>query len=105
MGPVRSARIGHVLREEWQSGFIYAGGPRRAVTSPRCLRRLGASDKGVLFNLLTNKFNDYRQRVSGLKNPDNLDVNVVGLRNQIPTTYTATPHAFLFAGKPLHRRV
>ena len=99
VGPVRSARIGHVLlREEWQSGFIYAGGPRKEENNiAEMFEELGASDKGVLFNLLTNKFDNYRQRVKGLKSPDNLDVNVVGLRNQIPTNYTAAPHAFLFA--------
>lgn len=98
-GPVRSARIGHVLlREEWQSGLIYAGGPRREENNiAEMFQELGASDKGVLFDLLTNKFQDYRQRVQGVKSPDNLDVNVVGLRNQIPTNYTAAPHAFLFA--------
>ena len=38
-GPVRSARIGHVLlREEWQGGIVYAGGPRREeITSRPCL--------------------------------------------------------------------
>lgn len=99
VGPVRSARIGHVLlREEWQSGFIYAGGPRKEENNISAMfEELGASDKGVLFNLLTNKFDSFRQRVKGLKGPDNLDVNVVGLRNQIPTNYTSAPHAFLFA--------
>lgn len=99
VGPVRSARIGHVLlREEWQSGFIYAGGPRKEENNIAAMfEELGASDKGVLFDLLTNKWNDYRQRVSGLKNPDNLDVNVVGLRDQIPTNYSASAHAFLFS--------
>jgi hypothetical protein len=99
VGPVRSARIGHVLlREEWQSGFIYAGGPRREENNiAEMFEELGASDKGVLFDLLTNKWDDYRQRVKGLKNPDNLDVNVVGLRDLIPTNYSASAHAFLFA--------
>ncbi|NLI21543.1 MAG: DUF3048 domain-containing protein [Clostridiales bacterium] len=99
VGPVRSARIGHVLlREEWQSGFIYAGGPRREENNiSEMFDDLGASDKGVLFNLLTNKWPDYRTRVKGLKSPDNLDTNVVGLRNQIPTNYTASPRAFLFS--------
>ncbi len=99
VGPVRSARIGHVLlREEWQSGFIYAGGPRREENNiAEMFNELGASDKGVLFDLLTNKWDNYRQRVKGLKNPDNLDVNVVGLRDQIPTNYSASAHAFLFA--------
>lgn len=98
-GPIRSARIGHVLlREEWQSGLIYAGGPRKEENNiAEMFEQLGASDKGVLFDLLTSKFDDFRQRVKGLKGPDNLDVNVVGLRNQIPTNYTAQPHAFLFA--------
>jgi hypothetical protein len=96
---VRSARIGHVLlREEWQSGFIYAGGPRREENDiSEMFNQLGASDKGVLFALLTNKWNDYRVRVQGLKNPDNLDVNVVGLRDMIPTNYAAAAHAFLFS--------
>ncbi len=99
VGPVRSARIGHVLlREEWQSGFIYAGGPHEDENNIAAMfAELGASDKGVLFNLLTNKWNDYRQRVKGLKNPDNLDVNVVGLRDTIPTNYSASAHAFLFS--------
>ena len=99
VGPVRSARIGHVLlREEWQSGLIYAGGPRREENNiAEMFEELGASDKGILFDLLTNKFDDYRQRVQGLKGPDNLDVNVVGLRSTIPTDYVAEPHAFLFA--------
>ncbi|HNW86601.1 MAG TPA: DUF3048 C-terminal domain-containing protein [Candidatus Limiplasma sp.] len=99
VGPVRSARIGHVLlREEWQSGFIYAGGPHREENNIAAMfDDLGASDKGVLFNLLTNKWPDYRQRVKGLKSPDNLDANVVGLRDQIPTNYSASARAFLFA--------
>ena len=99
VGPVRSARIGHVLlREEWQSGFIYAGGPRREENDISAMfNELGASDKGILFDLLTNKWNDYRLRVKGLKNPDNLDVNVVGLRSMIPTNYAASARAFLFS--------
>lgn len=99
VGPVRSARIGHVLlREEWQSGFIYAGGPHREENNiAEMFDQLGASDKGILFDLLTNKWDAYRQRVKGLKSPDNLDVNVVGLRDTIPTNYTANARAFLFA--------
>ena len=99
VGPVRSARIGHVLlREEWQSGFVYAGGPRKEENNIAAMfQELGASEKGVLFDLLSNSWKEYKNRVKGLKNPDNLDVNVVGLRNQIPTNYTASPRAFLFA--------
>lgn len=99
VGPVRSARIGHVLlREEWQSGFIYAGGPHREENNiAEMFTQLGASNKGILFDLLTNKWDEYRQRVKGLKSPDNLDANVVGLRDMIPTDYSSSARAFLFA--------
>ena len=57
VGPVRSARIGHVLlREEWQGGIVYAGGPRREENNIAAMfAELGASDKGVTFNLLDGK--------------------------------------------------
>ena len=99
VGPVRSARIGHVLlREEWQSGFVYAGGPRREENNiSEMFSELGASDKGVLFNLLDGKWQDYKERLKGVKAPDNYSANVVGLRTLIPTDYAAQPHAFLFS--------
>ena len=98
-GPVRSARIGHVLlREEWQSGFVYAGGPRKEENNiSEMFAELGASDKGVLFNLLDGKWQDYKVRVKGLKAPDNYDANIVGLRTLIPTDYVASARAFLFS--------
>jgi hypothetical protein len=99
VGPVRSARIGHVLlREEWQSGIVYHGGPRKEENNIAAMfEDLGASDLGVLFNTQVPSWAAFAQRVKGLKGPDNLSADVVGLRNQIPTNYTAAPHAFLFA--------
>ncbi|MDD3410380.1 MAG: DUF3048 C-terminal domain-containing protein [Eubacteriales bacterium] len=104
-GPVRSARIGHVLlREEWQSGLVFAGGPRATENNiAQMFAELGASEKGVVFDLVhSNKWDDYKNRVSsknksGPYGPDNLNVDVVALRNQIPADYVAQPHAFLFS--------
>ena len=99
VGPVRSARIGHVLlREEWQGGIVYAGGPRREENNiAEMFAQLGASEKGVTFNLLDGKYQEVKNRVQGVKSPDNLNVNLVGIRELVPATTVAEPHPFLFA--------
>ena len=98
IGPVRSARIGHVLlREEWQGGIVYAGGPKAEENNIAAMfAELGASNKGVTFNLLDGKYQDVKNRVSGVKAPDNYNVNLVGIRALVPSTTVATPHPFLF---------
>lgn len=98
VGPVRSARIGHVLlREEWQGGIVYAGGPKAEENNIAALfAELGAGEKGVTFNLLDNKYLDFKNRVDGVKAPDNYNVDVAGIRTMIPATTVATPHPFLF---------
>ncbi len=98
-GPVRSARIGHVLlREEWGGGIAYCGGPRAEENNIAAMfAELGASDKGVAFNIETNvKRGEFNERVKGVKAPDNLSVDVVGLQSLIPEATVATPHPFLF---------
>lgn len=97
-GPVRSARIGHVLlREEWQGGLVFAGGPNKEDNNiKKMLKDFGATSAGVVFNLLDGKYTEYKQRVSGLAGPNNLDVNVAGIRTLIPSDAVATPHPFLF---------
>ena len=99
VGPVRSARIGHVLlREEWQSGFIYAGGPRKEDNNIRELfRQTGADEKGVLFDLLSGGFAELKNRVKGVRAPDNYNANVIGMRSLIPTDYVSQPRPFLFS--------
>ncbi|MBP3646430.1 MAG: DUF3048 C-terminal domain-containing protein [Clostridia bacterium] len=98
VGPVRSARIGHVLlREEWQGGIVYAGGPRAEENNIAAMfAELGASDKGVAFNLLDGKYQEVKNRVKGVKAPDNYNVNLLGIRALVPTTTVATPHPWLF---------
>jgi len=99
VGPVRSARIGHVLlREEWMGGIVYAGGPRAEENNIAAMfAELGAGEKGVTFNLLDNKYQDYKYRVKGVKAPDNYNVDVAGIRTLIPATTIAEPHPFLFS--------
>lgn len=99
VGPVRSARIGHVLlREEWMGGIVYAGGPKAEENNIAAMfAELGASDKGVTFNLLDNNYLDYKYRVKGVKAPDNYNVDVAGIRTLVPATTVAEPHPFLFS--------
>ena len=98
VGPVRSARIGHVLlREEWQGGIVYAGGPRAEENDIAAMfAELGASEKGVTYNLLDAGYTDYKYRVQGVKAPDNYNVDVAGIRTLVPATTVATPHPYLF---------
>ncbi len=98
-GPIRSARTGHVsLRQEWQGGIVFRGGPRREENNiAEMFADLGASDAGVVFDLETSLTKGYSTRVKGLKNPENLSADIVGLRGLIPTNYSSLPHAFLFA--------
>lgn len=99
VGPVRSARIGHVLlREEWQGGIVYAGGPRAEENNIAAMfAELGASTKGVTYNLLDAGYTEYKYRVQGVKAPDNYNVDVAGIRTLIPATTIAQPHPFLFS--------
>lgn len=98
-GPVRSARIGHVLlREEWQGGIAFCGGPAAEGNNIRAkFTELGAFDKGVALDIETNvRPGVFNERVTVLKKPENLGVDVVGLQSLIPETTVAEPHPFLF---------
>ena len=98
-GPVRSARIGHVLlREEWQGGIAYCGGPRAEENNIAAMfADLGASKKGVAFNIETNvRPGEFNERVQGVRAPDNLSVDAYGLQTLVPETTIAKPHPFLF---------
>lgn len=99
IGPVRSARMGHVLlREEWESGIVYAGGPKRGDNDIGALfHETGADEKGVLFDVLSGGFVDFKNRVDGVKAPDNYNVNLLGMRSLIPSEYISTPRPFLFS--------
>ena len=100
VGPVRSARIGHVLlREEWQGGIAFHGGPEVDDNNiHKEFKRLGANEKGVVFDLCgSSKFNDYWHRIPGIATADNVSLDAVAIRETIPETTVAEPHPFLFS--------
>ena len=99
VGPVRSARLGHVrLREEWQGGIAFCGGPKAEDNNVvQYFKDLGATAKGVVFDVETSlKRGLFNHRVKGVLAPDNLSVDAVGLQSLIPEETIATPHPFLF---------
>lgn len=100
VGYVRSARIGHVwLREEWDGGFLYYGQQEAEGTNVKEeLRRLGATDKGVLFSgtaggTAWKHLYTARKR---LKSPYNMDANVAAMSELVPESHVAPNHAFRF---------
>jgi len=104
VGPVRSTRMGQLLlREEWQSGFVYNGGfggtlGWRDQKTAELFRQTGALEQGVLFDLTRSIISrDFRYRVKGIKAPNNYNVDIKGLRGLIPDTFICQPRPFLFA--------
>ena len=101
VGPVRSARAGHVLlREEWGGGIVFGGGPKSEDNNIfDMFRDLGAYDKGVVLDLvLSNDYTDYSSRLKGIKDrSESLNVDLVAIRSSIPASTVATPHPFLFS--------
>lgn len=105
VGPVRSARVGHaLLREEWEAGFIFFGGPERLGNNIiEVMQEYKAYDKGVIFNLSVGSskpWMEYMQRLTKGKHPkapDNVDINVAGVQSLIdPAKNPTHQHPFLF---------
>ena len=106
VGPVRSARLGHVwLREEWDAGFMFYGQQEFPKTNVKAeFKRLGADDKGVLFSGTdgSNKpWKKFYTKVQSLKNPHDKSGNAAEISKLIPETHTAPNHTFLFTDEPL----
>ena len=103
VGPVRSTRIGQLLlREEWSAGFVFSGGyfvssGRRDQDIDGQIAKIGTPEQGVLFNVQQIRPESLRNRVMGKKAPDNLNVDIVGIRALIPAAYVSKPRPFLFA--------
>lgn len=101
VGPVRSARLGHVwLREEWDCGFLYYGQQEYAKTNVRKeFTKLGADEKGVLFSGTVGKSKEWKQFYSsrkGATRPHHVDANVAAMYELIPEDHVAPNHTFLF---------
>lgn len=101
VGPVRSARIGHVLlREEWDAGFLYYGGSAyKGVAIKDAFKKYGASQKGVLFSGtdgVAKPWKDYYHRVKERPAPQNVDANVLAIQGLVPAEHQAPNRPFLF---------
>ena len=90
VGPIRSARVGHVwLREEWDCGFMYYGQQEYKRTNVIVeVRRTGASEKGLLWPGTSGSsrpwkayYTKYTSKIlhnSALKAPNNRSGNPAG---------------------------
>jgi len=101
VGPVRSARIGHVwLREEWDAGFLYYGESKaKGVSVPDEFKKLKASSKGVLFSgtVGSNKeWKKYYTTTSGKASPHNMTGDVLAMQGLIPAEHQPPIRPFLF---------
>ena len=100
VGPVRSARIGHVwLREEWDAGFLYFGQQEHhKADAKEELRQLGAVKKGLAFTGMAGAWVEkgYYNRRKGLQPPHNVDANAAGMYAMIDPELVAPNHAFRF---------
>ncbi len=101
VGPVRSARMGHVwLREEWDCGFLFYGQQEYAKTNVRKeFSKLGADEKGVLFSGMVSASKPWKQFYTSRKGstrPHHVDANVAAMSELIPETHVAPNHAFKF---------
>lgn len=102
VGPVRSARLGHVwLREEWDAGFLFYGGSEAtSVNINTEFKKLGATKKGVLFSGtdgINKPWKQYYTRVKGrAPAPSNVDANVLAIQALIPAEHIPPNRPYLF---------
>lgn len=105
VGPVRSARLGHVwIREEYDAGFLYYGQQEYDSTNAKKeISKLGVASKGLAFSGLVSEGKPWKQyytRRSGLPSPHNVDANVSAMYDLIDPDFIPRNHTFLFAAEP-----
>lgn len=94
VGPVRSSRVGSfLLSQEWGGGFIYAG---CSQMEREFLTANNGYGNSMHFNLHSDRYYDIKQRVPGVKAPDNYDVNVAGFYQELPRERKVASCHFLF---------
>ena len=109
VGPIRSARVGHVwIREEWGAAYLYHGRQEFEGTNViEELNKLGhpwidtknqKKDPLIFDNNSGSKvWNDYFNRRSDRTSPHNVTVSVSGIYNDlVPADYVAPNHTFKF---------
>ena len=102
VGAVRSLRLMHaILREEWQSGLVFGNASRYDnLRLNELFQQSPVNPKDILFSTATSSsssISNFCNRVQGVRAPDNMNVNVPGMRTLIPSAYAATPRPFLFS--------
>lgn len=101
VGPVRSARLGHVwLREEWDAGFLYYGQQEAEKTNAKAeINKLGVWGKGLAFSGIVSAgkpWKKYYTTRAGMKSPHNMDGNVSAMYDLIDPDFQPRNHTFLF---------
>ena len=105
VGPVRSARVGHVwLRQEWDCGFMYYGGQTRKGSSIKTeFGKLKAKSGVVLFNGTDGQGKPWKKfytKRKGTVAPHNRSGNAAAISALIPASHTAAQRSFLFTDMP-----
>ncbi len=100
VGPVRSARIGHIwLRQEWGAGFVHYGQQEFDRTNVKAeVTRLGAADMD--FSGTAQTWKAYFYKREKLKSPHDIGADLAGLQGLIPADKAVPDHAFLFTDEP-----
>ena len=103
VGPVRSARVGHVwLWYEWRGGFLFYGGQEaKSANIIAELRTLGykVADGAPLFSGIVGANKPWKKfyaRKKGRPSPSNVDANVAAMQALFPADYEAPARTFLF---------
>lgn len=101
VGPVRSARLGHVwLREEWDAGFLYYGQQEYEQTNAKAeLSKWKVNSKGLAFSGIVGEskpWKKYYNRRSDLPSPHDVDANAAAMYALIDESFEPRNHTFLF---------
>ncbi|MBO5568605.1 MAG: DUF3048 C-terminal domain-containing protein [Clostridia bacterium] len=106
VGPIRSARAGHVyLREEWDCGFMFYGQSEyKEGNVPELFAALGTEAKGVLFSGIVGSAHPWRKfyerNFMKRSQPEDVNANAAEISKLVPDEHTAANHTFLFADTP-----
>ena len=105
VGPVRSARVGHVwLRQEWDCGFMFFGGQTLEGSNINLeFSTYGAKRGEVVFNGTDGLSKAWVKLFSTRKGclaPHNRSGDAAAISSLIPENHTAREHAFLFSDDP-----
>lgn len=101
VGPVRSARMGHVwLREEWDAGFVFYGQQEYEETNAKAeLSKWRVNGKGLAFSGIVSEGKPWKQyfnRRADLASPHDVDANVAAMYGLIDPAFEPRNHTFLF---------